>query len=49
MQKEGLMAEADWAKFVNEDIGPGMAKRLAKERSYQENVSCQTLITYEFG
>ena len=39
VEKEQLMAEADWAKFVNEDVGPGMAKRCAKERSYNENVS----------
>ena len=36
---ENLMTDADWAKFVNEDLCPGIAKRLAKEKSYQENVS----------
>lgn len=36
---ENLMEQADWAKFVNEDLAPGMAKRLAKEKSYSENVS----------
>lgn len=33
------MKDEAWAKFVHEDLGPGMAKRLAKERSYNENVS----------
>ena len=33
------MTDADWAKFINEDLCPGMAKRLSKEKSYQENVS----------
>jgi hypothetical protein len=37
--RENLMTDTDWAKFVNEDICPGMAKRLSKEKSYQENVS----------
>jgi len=33
------MTDAAWAKFVNDDVCPGIAKRLAKEKSYQENVS----------
>ena len=33
------MKDEAWAKFVHEDLGPGMAKRLAKERSYNENAS----------
>jgi hypothetical protein len=37
--RENLMTDHEWAKFVNEDLCPGMAKRLAKEKSYQENVS----------
>ena len=36
---ENLMTDAGWAKFVNDDLCPGIAKRLAKEKSYQENVS----------
>lgn len=32
--RENRMAEPDWAKFVNEDLCPGIAKRLAKEKSY---------------
>lgn len=39
VEKEGLMSEPDWAQFINVDVGPGMSKRLAKERSYNENVS----------
>lgn len=38
-EAEGLMKDPDWAKFVHEDVGPQMSKRLAKERSYNENVS----------
>lgn len=48
VEKEGLMSEPDWAKFVNEDVGPGMSKRLAKERSYQENVSNFVLSVVRF-
>lgn len=40
---ENLMTDADWAKFVNEDLCPGIAKRLAKEKSYQENVSVRSI------
>lgn len=31
---ENLMTDVDWAKFVNDDLCPGIAKRLAKEKSY---------------
>lgn len=40
---ENLMIDTDWAKFVNEDLCPGIAKRLAKEKSYQENVSIRSI------
>jgi hypothetical protein len=40
MLQEGLMdTEEDWRKFVYNDLGQGMAKRMHKERSYQEIVS----------
>jgi hypothetical protein len=48
VEKEGLMSEPDWAKFINEDVGPGMSKRLAKERSYNENVSLQGFVLLDF-
>jgi len=31
------MTDPDWASFIYEHLGPGMAKRLSKEKSYQEN------------
>jgi len=40
MLDEAIMdTEEDWRKFVYNDLGLGMAKRMQKERSYQEIVS----------